>query len=638
MNKIVLVLVLWLCIHTVSNAQVYDTESDSLRLEFLYKEANRSNADSIATICHKILQNSNSVERKSFVNMVLGLHYERKGSNDSALHYANRVIELIKHKKDTLNQSRIGSAYRQLGAIYYSRGMYSKALDHFLKGLQIEESVGDEDGVLANKNGIANIYLETKEFDKAAAIYKETIATYKGDNKAVIYGSYINLGGIEYLKNNFEKSAEYYSKALELCEKSKNYDCVGFLSVNLGATYTEFDKKVASYQKGISISKQYGFKETLLQATYNLAVLYSDEAMYKKAILQFDEALSMAKEEENFSYLKDIYEELEMLYIETKNYKKAYENQEKNREIIRIMDSIQSDTEIKDLQLKYETSEKEKEILALHEEQLIKDNQIANQNIIKWSIIIGFGILLIPIGFLLNTYYQRMKTQRKLNDKLIEVNQQKIAGLIKDQELKLVRASIEGQDRERKRIAQQLHDSVGGNLSSIKLQLDSIQKEKTLYNKVIDQIDDTYMLVREISHNLVPKKFSQNPFTNLIKEYLKNVQSSSDLTIIFNPYPEDKLNQIEQEIQVELFNIIQELLTNVLKHAKASNITIQLDHLTNEIKLIFEDNGLGFNQDVETEGIGLSNIKNRLQNFNGKLFIDSKPNRGTIINIDIPIS
>ncbi|GAA4278306.1 tetratricopeptide repeat-containing sensor histidine kinase [Aquimarina mytili] len=637
MNKIVLILILSLCISTVSKAQVFDTKSDSLRLITLYTEISKSNSDSITSACHTIIGNSKSLIRKSLAYRVLAHHYEVKVSNDSTIHYAEKVIEILKNEKDTLYQSRMSSAYRQLGSVYDNKGMYEKALENYLEGLEIGKKIGSEESVVVHKNGIALIYQKMGELDKAAAIYKENISTYKGNNNKVFYGSYINLGNIEKSRNNVEKSFEYYNKALESCKKFKNYRCVAIITINLGNAYTEFDKRVASYNECIAISEQYGFNGTLLQATYNLGVIYSDDAEYEKAMLYFNKALDMIQEEENYFIEKKIYEELEMLYTENNNYKKAYESQERIREIIRITDSIQSKIELKDLQLKYETSEKENEILELQQEQLIKDNQIANENIIKWSILIGFGVLLIPIGFLLNTYYQRMTTQRKLNNKLIEVNQQKIAGLIKDQELKLVRASVEGQEKERKRIAQQLHDSVGGNLSSIKLQLDNIQKGKTSFQKVIHQIDDTYDLVREISHNLIPQKFSQNPFTTLVKEYLKNVQSSSDLTIIFNSYPEDKLNQIQQEVQVELFNIIQELLTNVLKHAQATDVAIQLDHLDNEIKLIFEDDGMGFDIHKNTFGIGLKNIKSRLKDFNGKLYIDSKPDRGTVINIDIPI-
>ncbi|MBQ0740179.1 histidine kinase dimerization/phosphoacceptor domain-containing protein, partial [Aquimarina celericrescens] len=112
----------------------------------------------------------------------------------------------------------------------------------------------------------------------------------------------------------------------------------------------------------------------------------------------------------------------------------------------------------------------------------------------------------------------------------------------KDQELKLIRASIEGQGKERKRIAQELHDSIGGNLAAIKLQLNNtvingdkknIKNIKTINN----QLDDTYEQVRNLSHTLVPKKFSKNNFCDVLEEYFNNIGGATDLQTTFVVYP-----------------------------------------------------------------------------------------------------
>jgi len=201
----------------------------------------------------------------------------------------------------------------------------------------------------------------------------------------------------------------------------------------------------------------------------------------------------------------------------------------------------------------------------------------------------------------------------------------------------VVRASIQGQHIERKRIAQELHDRIGGNLSAIKLMISSSLDRSKIYKKVTQQIDDTYELVRDLSHNMTPKKFIEYPFTNLLKEYVDNIKSSNQQIISFDPYPEDKLNTIEEKLQIEIYAIFQELFTNTLKHAKAKKIDIQLHIIENTIKLLFEDNGIGFNQEKKNLGIGMQNIKNRLETINGVLYIDSVIGRGTVFDIDIPI-
>src|SRR5690606_5399246 len=100
-----------------------------------------------------------------------------------------------------------------------------------------------------------------------------------------------------------------------------------------------------------------------------------------------------------------------------------------------------------------------------------------------------------------------------------------------------------------------------------------------------------------------------------------------------------KANNMHENYQVEIYKIIQELTTNTLKHAKATLIDVEINIIENELKMLFEDNGIGFNKDKKTsKGIGLSNIYERIKELKGELFIDSKINRGTIIIIDIPLN
>ena len=108
-------------------------------------------------------------------------------------------------------------------------------------------------------------------------------------------------------------------------------------------------------------------------------------------------------------------------------------------------------------------------------------------------------------------YYQKIQTQSELAKKQEEYNTEKVKSLLQEQELNLIKASIDGQDEERKRIAQELHDSIGGNLAGIKLQLSSLAQNSPALKTINSQIDETYQLVRDISHTLIPKKFKVFP-------------------------------------------------------------------------------------------------------------------------------
>nr|WP_247679836.1 sensor histidine kinase [Chitinophaga polysaccharea] len=216
------------------------------------------------------------------------------------------------------------------------------------------------------------------------------------------------------------------------------------------------------------------------------------------------------------------------------------------------------------------------------------------------------------------------------------MNRQKIAALLKDKELELLKASITGQEKERQRIAGELHDSIGGNLAAIKLQL-SNQTAADRLDALIRQVDDTYRQVRDLSHDLVPLKFGNTGFTELITGYIRQFNMPGNAIITFHAFPGEEIDRIGTTLKAEIYKIIQELITNAQKHSQASKVEIQLTRLDGMLKLLFEDDGQGFSVETVKYGIGFQNIRERLKLFDGVFSIDSFPSKGTVIDIEIPL-
>lgn len=269
---------------------------------------------------------------------------------------------------------------------------------------------------------------------------------------------------------------------------------------------------------------------------------------------------------------------------------------------------------------------------------VLQESKPVEQKNIK-NPILFFIFLLLPVISLLIIFYQKKRTQNELKKKQEEVSKQKITSLIKDQELKLIKGLIKGQNKERKRIAQELHDNIGGNLAAIKLQLNNtiINGDRKTIRTINNQLDDTYVKVRNLSHNLVPKKFSKNIFCNALEAYFNNIGEMTNITTSFIAYPRNEIDSLDEVLQIEVFKIIQQLITNTIEHAKASFIELQLNLVDNELNILFEDNGIGFSKKHKTSGFGFENMKSRLQKISGVFHIDSRINRGTIIDIEIPI-
>jgi signal transduction histidine kinase len=155
---------------------------------------------------------------------------------------------------------------------------------------------------------------------------------------------------------------------------------------------------------------------------------------------------------------------------------------------------------------------------------------------------------------------------------------------------------------------------------------------------LIRQVDDTYHQVRDLSHDLVPQKFSDTGFAELIAGYIRQFNMPGNAVITFHAFPKEEIDRIGTSLKVEIYKIIQELITNALKHSQASKIEIQLTQLDGMLTLLFEDDGQGFSLETVKYGLGFQNIHERLKLFDGVFSIDAFPSKGTVIDIEIPLN
>ena len=206
----------------------------------------------------------------------------------------------------------------------------------------------------------------------------------------------------------------------------------------------------------------------------------------------------------------------------------------------------------------------------------------------------------------------------------------------------MIRAEITMQELERKRIANDLHDSLGPLLSSVKLYMQSIENisadNRTLLNIANSHIDDTINGLRQISYNLSPESLSRNGLVKAIEEYLFKINSSKVIEIDFDAKKDIKF---PENIQIHLFRIIQEIVNNTMKHAQATSLRLIIAVVGNQVTVMSIDNGIGFNPNEIgkiTRGLGLSSIRSRCEILNASLNITSAIGQGCNYVIKVPLS
>ncbi len=245
------------------------------------------------------------------------------------------------------------------------------------------------------------------------------------------------------------------------------------------------------------------------------------------------------------------------------------------------------------------------------------------------GLVIGLTLEIVFLSFALTQRYNFLRKEKKI--------------LLKekaDLEVALIDDVFAAQENERARLARDLHDDLGGTLSAIKLNLTAFktnvnelsEKNQLFYAKTINMIEKACSNLREIAHDLMPKNLEQLGLVEALNEQFIYLRQTS--TVDFE-FISDLQKAVLPELELAIYRMIKELVNNVEKHSCATKASVQLLSSAGQITIMCEDNGLGFNADEVQAGLGLSNIKSRVNYLKGAIYIDSN-NNGTTITIEIP--
>lgn len=257
-------------------------------------------------------------------------------------------------------------------------------------------------------------------------------------------------------------------------------------------------------------------------------------------------------------------------------------------------------------------------------------------------IVIGSTSVVLLLAAVLVDIIVLFRKRKVIAQQQIELRENKIDELIMKKEVESMNSLLKGQNTERRRISQELHDRLGSILFTAKLYHSNLEtKVKAEHNnhdegfeKLTDLLDDAVQEVRRISHDLYAGSLTNFDYSTALRQLITAIEESDSLKIELTA--EEDVNNLNEEIQYELYAITQELLSNTLKHAKASKVEIEL-RTEGELIFHYHDNGNGFDSEGSFSGIGLKNIKNRVNKFDGKLTVESTPRKGTFYFITIPL-
>lgn len=541
------------------------------------------------------------------------------------LHLDSALIYIDSNKHHSLWASYLNKK----GAYYAIKGESRKALFFFLKGLDVRKKNNLKSELIKSLNNIGTYYLNNDN-DSIAIDYfrralKKALNLGDSENEIKIYN---NIGIIFKNQERYDSAIFYHKKSLE--QNQINQKPVSSDLLNISSTYLEwkkYDSALLYAFNTIPIAQKESNYSNLGKAHHNLGNIYSAFRDYPKTLRAFSKSDSIAIQNELLELEIDSKYSLYEIHYEQKNYKNAITYLEQYIDLELEIQQKSKDKTLLELQTKFETQEKVNEINLLK-----KDNEIQTQTLNQLYLTSGILLLLLLIlGVFYALFRQRQKTKNLEQQKRID-------DLMRQKEMERVNAMLSGQENERKRIAEALHDQIGSLLSTVKHYLSSLDKKDKheLITKAELQLDNAVEEMRRISQNLVSGVLVKFGLIAAVKELANTIRDSGTLDIkVISTGFDERLNS---DMEIYVYRILQELISNALKHAKAQSIVIRLKQEKENILLIIKDDGIGFSpQSIDkNKTTGLNNIIQRVELKKGRIKIDSESQKGTTIGIEMP--
>ena len=540
--------------------------------------------------------NTEAFRIRAIILQNYGIMQQRK--NNEKLYMKLLINEAILVAKKSRDYELISGLYKAVAIIFMNNNEREKASEYLSEAQMYIERAIKKSPTLAESRMETYIInaenlVELRHFYDAKKVLDKAFSTLKNFPESNLNDSYFYAEGLYYSKQNKNTIAlESYEKGIKSAEKHQNQIALNRLK------YAEYEVnfKLKNYEK----------------AKANL------EYLLEKTPFIVDQ--------------KNYYNKLSEVYNATKNYDKAYFYANKSNRINDSLNDTKFKSEIVELEAKYKKAENEKKINLLQSQNekaalLVNNNRL---NTILFAVLSVLLFLIVLFLWILNNNQKKLSIQKEIN------HEQELTSLEDQQKLSVSNALIEGEEVERKRIARDLHDGLGSMLSGLKIHLKLAEKENALSAAEVNNLlDKSIKELRNISQNLMPESLLKLSLEHALRDLC--MANSNAKTQIEFQYLIQKPN-LPKNYEIVIYRIIQELLNNALKYAEASLILVSCSQNKDTFFITVEDNGVGFDiMDKNNNGMGLRNIKNRVEILKGKLEIESEVNKGTSAYIELKV-
>lgn len=543
---------------------------------------------------------------------------------------SKRLIELsVKNKWHDLE----GWGYTHLGVTSYLKGDYNEALPAFIRSSEIFDSLKQYNGLAAVNNEMAVFYSKQKDYETSLRHIDLALKFSELAGNLEYKGTALHHKAVAAERDGkVDEAVKLYYQVYDIRLQQNDSVGLGYILQDVALVQMQrgkFREAIALIDQSSVIRKKLGDKQGLAVSYVNAGETHYAAKNYRQAIRSFNMCLVEAKQVGFTDLVKYAYDQLALAHIEINDYKSAFRYQARARQMQDSLFNIERTKVIADMQTKYE-SEKKQQQIELQNATMLEQRAEIEKNAVVIIALIVVVVLLIAITFLIRARLRRKQELLKREHDLS----------IKDAYLK---ASIQSQELERKRFAQDLHDGMGQLISSLRIAVAEIGNGQHITQRiqVVSKseriLHEMHHEIRSVAFNLMPQTLIRIGLLPALEEMTGRLNDSGKMRVTASGF--DLPERLPEVQEISLYRVIQEWVNNIMKYAEATSVEIQLVGYEDEITITVEDNGAGFDTSVleEGKGLGWRNIQSRLSLIRSHLEIDSRPGvAGTTLIIHVP--
>jgi signal transduction histidine kinase len=644
MQRIVLfwlVYVLYLCPSWEAHAQAVEIDYASFRADTAYigslqrtaRSLRHKSTDSGILLYQRALHLSRSMEyidgmARSLTG--LGLFYMDKGDYQKSTTYY-QLAEPVCSMSTFKNGFLLANLYNSIAALYGNRGVSDSAIHYYYKALNhIERQQIEDTGLLLLiYSNLGGRLAATNQAERAKFYLEKGISiSLRTHNQLMLGKFYKDLGILYGILKQPGVSRNYSFKALKIFKEVDDPPSELATYCNIGLSYLDQGKpqRALDYYRTALSEKVKTSPTQKISALKGIGACYLAMKNFAFAEQYYRQALSIAQEQKVIKSTLESYKALAGVYAGMGDYRKALSFQESFENLKDSTLNAERLEKAERLEVEYRTAQKDKELV----QQQLQLQQ--HQNIIqRKNRLMSFMVIAAALSVALLVVLQRnYKNKRKIEFLELE-NAREIAQM---------KAMMAGEEKERERIARELHDGIMAEFSAAQMNLGALieragENDITEMEQVLQQLEHATKELRKSAHNLMPDMLLKEGLEAATHYFCKTLERSTGIQILFQMV--GTMERIAPHYELMFYRILQELLHNVTKHAHAQQVLVQINSYPHLFSIVVEDDGVGLSAHSGTPGtgFGLSGIKSRIESLHGYVQIHSQPRGGTSVYIEV---